>query len=121
MRKVRHSYEHAMYYLSPGRRRYWEFMISNKKKSRVTEPMEPVRDSFGVLMRIAKHLHSLGHRVIWVDITPRDIDRLGIKVVKVNVTGFQPLYFGNENRLNLGRLNKVKSCLAISTCNILTK
>lgn len=106
MNKIHHSYEHAMYYLSPGRRKHWDFMISSKEKSKIIEPKQLVRSNYDVLMGIVKRLQILGHRVIWVDITPPDIHGLGIKVVKVYVTGFQQLYFGNENRLNLDRLSK---------------
>ena len=107
MNKIQHSYEHAMYYLSPGRRKHWDFMISSKKKSKIFELKQAVRSNFGILMGIVKRLQTLDHKVIWVDITPTDIHRLGIKVVKVYVTGFQQLYFGNENRLNFERLSKV--------------
>jgi hypothetical protein len=53
----------------------------------------------------------LNHRVLWVNITPPDIQRLGLKVVKVFITGFQPLYFGNDIRLSKERLNKVPAQL----------
>lgn len=107
MNKIQHSYEHAMYYLSPGRRKHWDFMIKSREKSNIYELKQTVRSNYGILMGIVKRLQASGHRVIWVDITPPDIQRLGIKVVKVYVTGFQQLYFGNENRLNLERLSKV--------------
>jgi hypothetical protein len=58
-----------------------------------------------MLMQIVKHLHRTNHRVIWVDVTPNDIKKRGLSVVKVFVTGFQPLYIGNKIRLNLERLN----------------
>jgi hypothetical protein len=40
-----------------------------------------------------------------VDIRPSDINRIGLKAVKVFVTGFQPLYDGTKLRLNLERLH----------------
>jgi hypothetical protein len=48
----------------------------------------------------------MGHRVVWVDITPTDIRKIGLSAVKVFVTGFQPMYVGNKLRLNLGRLHE---------------
>jgi len=114
MNKISQSYDHATYYLSPGRRRHWEFMISSRRKSRFPRLEKPVQNNYKLVMRIVNHLQSLGHKVIWVNITPPDIDRLGIKVVKVFVTGFQPLYFGNENRLSLERLHKVPKLLGYS-------
>ena len=49
----------------------------------------------------------MNHRVIWVDLTPHDMKKMGLVVVKVFVSGFQPLYVGNKRRLNLDRLDTV--------------
>lgn len=94
--------DNATFYVDSGRRRYWDFMISSKKKSEL--PKLPLETAYKSLSRIVKTLHNLNHRVIWVDITPPDIQRLDLKVVKVFVTGFQPLYFTNEARLSSRRL-----------------
>ena len=77
-------------------------------------------------MQIVRHLHKIDHKVVWVDITPSDMKKLGLVVVKVFVTGFQPLYIGNKLRLNLDRLNShaknfglnVKSTRAASELNL---
>ena len=55
-------------------------------------------------MYIVRNLHRMNHRVIAVNITPSDISKIGIKAVKVFVTGFQPMYIGNRFKLNLERL-----------------
>lgn len=49
----------------------------------------------------------MNHRVIYSDITPVDIKNIGLTAVKVFITGFQPLYFGNNPRLSLNRLQLV--------------
>jgi hypothetical protein len=100
-------YEHPLYYLNPKMRKYWKFMISAKQTSKnLTIPKGFSRDNYSTLRQLVKLLHKMKHRVICVDITPSDLDRLGFKAVKVFVTGFQPLYVGNELRLNLKRLNE---------------
>jgi len=99
-------YEHPLYYLNPKMRKYWEFMISAKQTSEL--PMlakSSFKDNYSMLMQVVKLLDSMNHRVIWVDITPSDINRMGLKAVKVFVTGFQPLYVGNKFRLNLERIH----------------
>jgi thiazole/oxazole-forming peptide maturase SagD family component len=99
-------YEHPLYYLNPKMRKYWKFMISGKQTCELpTLRKRFSRDNHSTLRQIVKLLHSMKHRVIWVDITPSDLNRIGLKAVKVFVTGFQPLYVGNELRLNLERLN----------------
>ncbi len=62
------------------------------------------KDNYSMLMQIVRQLHTMNYRVIWVDITPSDIKRIGLKAVRIFVTGFQPLYVGNKFRLNLERL-----------------
>jgi ribosomal protein S12 methylthiotransferase accessory factor len=100
-------YEHAIYYLNPKKRKYWEFMISSKQASKMSKFRGKVfENQNAVLMHIVKHLHTLGRRVVYVDITPSDIRSLGLVAVKVFVTGFQPMYSGNKVRLNLYRLHQ---------------
>jgi ribosomal protein S12 methylthiotransferase accessory factor len=110
------SYEHPMLYLNPENRKYWDFMIKSERRSvlpRLTR--RTVENRYGLLMRLVRLLNTMNHRVIRVDITPPDIKGLGLKVAKVLVTGFQPLYFKNNARLSLERLNKVPSQLGFST------
>ena len=100
-------YEHAIYYLNPEKRKYWEFMISSKQASKLSGfAGKVVNDDGAVLMEIVKHLHTLGRRVVYVNITPPDIRSLDLVAVKVFVTGIQPMYSGNIVRLNLERLHQ---------------
>ena len=99
-------YQNSRYYLNPSRRKYWYFMISGKKTSRLDIlKRKTFKNNFDMLMQVVRHLHKMDHKVVWVDITPSDMKKRGLVVVKVFVTGFQPLYIGNKLRLNLDRLN----------------
>lgn len=98
-------YEHPLYYLNPNKRKYWEFMIRGTKINTLQKlAKRPFKNNYSVLMHIVRHLQSMNHNVIAVNITPPDISKMGIRAVKVFVTGFQPLYVGNRLRLNLERL-----------------
>lgn len=98
-------FEHPLYYLNPNKRKYWEFMIHGAKKSTLQKLAKiSFKSNYDELMYIVRHLHGMNHRVLAVDITPFDIGKMGVKAVKVFVTGFQPLYVGNRLRLNLVRL-----------------
>jgi ribosomal protein S12 methylthiotransferase accessory factor len=99
-------YKHPLYYLNPKMRKYWEFMISSKKTSKLPRFDKRPKDDNETLMKIVKLLHSMNHRVIYVDITSSELSRMGVKAVKVFVTDFQPLYVGTRRRLNLRRLNE---------------
>lgn len=104
--------DHAIFYMNPGMRKYWDFMISGKKKSELSSlSTRPLENNHKLLTQIVERLHTLNHRVIWVNITPSDIERMDLKVVKVFITGFQPLYFRNDRRLSRERLYKVPARL----------
>jgi thiazole/oxazole-forming peptide maturase SagD family component len=98
-------FEHPLYYLNPNKRKYWEFMIRGTKKRTLQKLQKtPFKDKYTELVNIVRHLHGMSHDVIAVNITPSDINKIGVKTVKVFVTGLQPLYVGNKLRLNLRRL-----------------
>jgi ribosomal protein S12 methylthiotransferase accessory factor len=100
-------FDHPLYYLNPNKREYWKFMIQGTNKSRLQElARAPFKNNYSELMYIVRHLHSIGHDVIAVNITPSDISKIGVRAVRVFVTGFQPLYVGNKLRLNLQRLRE---------------
>jgi ribosomal protein S12 methylthiotransferase accessory factor len=103
-------------YLNPENRAYWDFMISSDRSTVLPRlARNKVEDTYGLLMRIVRLLSKMNHKVIRVDITPPDMRELGLNVVKVLVTGFQPLYFKSNTRLSLDRLNTVPSHLGFNT------
>jgi ribosomal protein S12 methylthiotransferase accessory factor len=105
--KISSFNDHALYYLNPKMRKYWEFMISGKQTSKLYPLAKRAsKDKYSTVMRLVRLLHTMNHRVICVDITPSDINRIGLKAVKVFVTGFQPLYVGNKLRVNQERLRR---------------
>jgi ribosomal protein S12 methylthiotransferase accessory factor len=103
--KIHSIHENSRYYLHPNTHNSWEFMLSSKKISKMDfiSPGVPA-DNYANLMQIGKRLKSMNHSVVWVDITPIDMRKIGFRTVKVFVTGFQPMYVGNKIRLNVERL-----------------
>ena len=103
--RISAMYENSRYYLNPKTPKHWKFMISSHKMTKLNNTKrQNSKDNFTLLMDIVNQLQKMNHRVIWVDITPADIKKIGLTVVKVFVTGFQPLYVGNKLRLNSERL-----------------
>jgi ribosomal protein S12 methylthiotransferase accessory factor len=103
--QISSPHENALFYENPAMRNHWQFMLRSKKKSRLVGLINSTfSDHYSTLMRIVGILHAINHRVIWVDITPSDIRRIGLRSVKVFVTGFQPFYVGTKIRLNSNRL-----------------
>jgi ribosomal protein S12 methylthiotransferase accessory factor len=103
--QISSPHENALFYENPAERNHWQFMLSSKKKMRLPRSINRrSSDHYNTLMRIVGILHAINHRVICVDITPSDIRRIGLRSVKVFVTGFQPFYVGTKIRLNSNRL-----------------
>jgi ribosomal protein S12 methylthiotransferase accessory factor len=103
--EITNMYKHTLFYLNPEVRKYWQFMISSKRKTVLPTLAEAsFKDNKKLLMWIVKKLNSFNYRTICVDLTSPDIRNLGLKVIKVLVTGLQPLHMGLGVRLNTRRL-----------------
>jgi ribosomal protein S12 methylthiotransferase accessory factor len=102
-------YDHVLFYLNPDMRKYWEFVIASEKRSSLLYSRTGMgnTDDYTLLMQIARSLHNLNYRPIYVDITPSDVRSLGIHVVKTFITGFQPMYFKEEYARYTQRVNTV--------------
>ncbi len=116
IKRISSPMDHGIFYFNPKMRKYWDFMIEGKKddfysihgNSIIEYTNNDTRESNRLLTKIVKSSHTMNHRVLYVDITPADICRMRVVVVKVFVTGLQPMYFGtNYQRLNLQRLYQV--------------
>jgi ribosomal protein S12 methylthiotransferase accessory factor len=111
VKQIAKPYDHKLFYLNPKMRKYWNFMLSSKKK-KYTLPNRigssgKYNSNYNLLMRVVRNLHTMNYRVLFIDITPTDIKRIGLSVVKVLIPGFQPLFFGNNLRLSSQRLRTV--------------
>ncbi len=104
--QISSMYEHPLYYLNPKMRKYWDFMISSKETTDFPRVSKSPKQGYATLMQIVRLLHSMNHRVIYVDITSPELKKMGLVAVKVLVTGFQPLYVGTKLRLNIQRLHE---------------
>ena len=104
--KIRNPLDHMTFYLDPGMYKHWKFLMKSTMTSVFQRASHELPDGTeGLLLQIARSLKETNHRVIYVDITPPDVRRLGLHVVKVFITDFQPMFFGLTHlRLNLRRL-----------------
>ena len=117
--EITSMYKHTLFYFNPEMRKHWEFMIASKRKNAL-RPLDEssLKDNKTLLMWIVKRLNAFNYRTVWVDITSPDIYKLGLKVVKVLVTGLQPLYMGLGIRLNTQRLADAPPRLGYKASNL---
>ncbi len=58
------------------------------------EPGPRTDDAAMTLESIARELAASGTDIVYVNLTPADLESLGVSVVRVHVPGFQPIHFG---------------------------
>lgn len=104
--EISSMYKHPLYYLNPKTRKFWEFVINSTETSDLPSSVDRSKDDHDTLMQIVQTLHNMNRKVVYVDITSSEINRMGLKAVKVFVTDFQPLYVGTKRRVNLRRLEE---------------
>jgi ribosomal protein S12 methylthiotransferase accessory factor len=57
---------------------------------------------------LTAQIKKLGHDLVMINLTPPDMEKLGLYTARAIIPGFQPIYFGQrEKRLALGRLKKL--------------
>ncbi|MFN6337970.1 MAG: YcaO-like family protein [Cyanobacteriota bacterium] len=75
----------------------------------IAPPLAPL----GVIQRLdalSKELAEEGHRLCLADLTPPDMQPLGLHAARAIITGYQPIYFGEpERRIALPRLAQLAS------------
>lgn len=98
--------DHPLFHAIPSHATEFDFLDTDATAYDVQELPKPPSDVVEDLIEdtVAKAVQA-GARVAYADITPPDIAALGPRVVRVIVTGFQPIHFGHgQGRLGGRRL-----------------
>jgi ribosomal protein S12 methylthiotransferase accessory factor len=89
--------DHDLLYSHPGALSKLEFL----RKTPVTRTEWPAGERQRDLTWLVEHLEAKGHELIYFDLTPHDMKRLGLYTARAIIPGFQPIDFG-FHRLRLG-------------------
>lgn len=105
--------DHSDFAATPENRHEFDFILSNGKRQQLSSlPVRTAGSAAADLDVCARALAELGYRTFYVDLTTPDIAGYHLKVVRVLVTGLQPMHFGyGEERLGGRRLFEVPSRL----------
>lgn len=104
---------HSAFASLPAQRREFEFLWSGGERATIAEAAPgrrgpndvTARDAAAEVDRCTRALSAAGHRSVTVDLTLPDIRSVGLHVVRVLVTGLQPIHFGHgRERLGGDRL-----------------
>jgi ribosomal protein S12 methylthiotransferase accessory factor len=107
--------DHSAFAALPERRGEFAFLSAEGRSATLDElPSTSEGDVEADLLRCAAALREAGHRVAYADLTTSDVEPLGYRVVRVIVTGLQPIHFGFGNeRLGGTRLYELPRRLGL--------
>ncbi|MEL6681865.1 MAG: YcaO-like family protein [Pseudomonadota bacterium] len=87
--------DHPLFHTIPAHAAEFDFLAGPTPPLNVHDLPKPSQtDTKAMISSLVNSAVSAGARVAFVDITPPDIAQLGPRVVRVVITGFQPIHFG---------------------------
>jgi ribosomal protein S12 methylthiotransferase accessory factor len=97
--------DHALLYASPSSSRAFDFLFSSPPSPFTWQPPQPSDSSADKLQRLIHFFSDKGWDLIYFNLTPPDMEELGIWTARAIIPGFQPIDFGwKERRLGGERL-----------------
>lgn len=92
--------DHALLYADPSMASAFDFL----EGERAEWPRKPDgRSTAEALSTVLDYFRSVGQDVLYVNLTPRDLEPLGLFTVRALLPGFQPIWFGRGERRLGGR------------------
>ena len=74
----------------------------------------PARSTSQALSELVSSVTDIASDVLYLDVTPRDVETTGVAVARVIVPGFQPIHFGAaQMRLGHQRLRRMPSDIGL--------
>jgi bacteriocin biosynthesis cyclodehydratase domain-containing protein len=93
--------DHDLLYADHGSARRALAFLSDCPRRPWDQPAAPSTTPAAALSTLVPSVKEAAGDVLYLDVTPRDVDRLGVRVARVIVPGFQPIHFGAD-RIRLG-------------------
>ncbi|MCB0163576.1 MAG: TOMM precursor leader peptide-binding protein [Anaerolineae bacterium] len=98
---VKVTSDHALRYANPATRPAFDFLLNQPVISLDWSAHELMRSDESTVARLTAlvaSLRSQGQDLIYCNMTPPDMGRLGLHTARVVLPGFQPIYFGRQAR-----------------------
>jgi ribosomal protein S12 methylthiotransferase accessory factor len=114
---VRSINDHSAFLTDPDRLDEFDFLLKTRRQQRLADlPSQSTGSPQSDLHNCTERMAYFGYRTCYVDITTSDVLSCGMQVVRVLVTGLQPIHFGfGMERLGGNRLFSVPRTLGLST------
>ena len=103
---VNNFLDHAIFYATPSRRKFWKFLLKGpllslreiNRQYRFTEAKK-----HQTLKNVIRDFNNMNKEVIWVDVTDRIVKRMGYVAVKVIIPELHPMDISYNARFLGGR------------------
>jgi ribosomal protein S12 methylthiotransferase accessory factor len=106
--RVRELEDHDLLYADPGTATSGLAHLRTERAQEWREPSAPRRDDATALAELLPSVIEAAGDVLYLDVTPADVEQLDVRVARAIVPGFQPMHFGAaEARLGHERLRRV--------------
>ncbi len=96
---VRSLEDHALLYANPSTAGAFDFLFDEKAEWRASKSWS----SAAALQHLLNHFESKGQEALYVNLTPPDLESLGLFTARAILPGFQPIWFGRQERRLGGR------------------
>ena len=96
-RRVTSLDDHAWLYAGPGSSRAFDFLLASPP-SPFTWPDQPPDSSAEKMQRLIRCFSDRGRDLLYANLTPPDMENLGLWTARAIVPGFQPIDFGWQQR-----------------------
>lgn len=98
--RVKSLEDHALLYAAPAMAAAFDFLEGARAEWAPGESMSPP----AALASLLDHFRAAGQEIVYVNLTPRDMESLYLFTARVVLPGFQPIWFGHhESRLGGAR------------------
>lgn len=91
--------DHALLYADPAMAFAFDFLEGGS----IEWPERRIPDTATALAEVLGHFRAVGQDVLYVNLTPRDLEPLGLFTARAVLPGFQPVWFGRSERRLGGR------------------
>ena len=104
---LKHLEDHDLYYAGQDKLHCFDF-IRQSPETKVDWTHRPQGSARQELLRISRHLEASGAELILVNLTPPEMEQLGLYTARSFIPDFQPIFFGrHEQRLSEKRLTQL--------------
>jgi ribosomal protein S12 methylthiotransferase accessory factor len=103
--------DHLSFWSDPANVPFCDFLLSSRQRKEFDD-LPDVRfvDASADVAALTRQIDATGHRIFYIDLSTDEIARLGLRVVRAVIPGYQPLWVGPNMQPRSGRRLEQPPC-----------